>query len=431
MSKEKSLKVSLIDGIFSSLTNGFTGDYITPFALILGAANTHIGFLSAAPFIITALAQLKSASIVKWRGSRLKTIVFSMLLQTAIYVGIPLYVIIYGTFPINLFLFLIILYSAMGAVYTPAWSSLMSDTVDSKRYGRYFARRSKITGFVGLAGGFAPGLILTMSGNKLLGFAALFAAAGVFRAVSTFFTAKMDDINVDIHTEKNHFINFLFKNSDKNFLGFVFYVSLMNFSVFLAAPFFLVYLLKVLQAKYMYYALFTTVGTVSGLILLPHWGNLADKYGNCKTVRTASMLLPLTPLVWLITANPLLLLLFKAFSGYAGAAFNMSVTNYIFDSTSSEKRTAHIAFFNVINGAFIFAGSTTGSLLSARLPSISGSPLLTLFFISSLMRLTVFIAGHNKFKEVRNVEEIAHKKFIFNVIWFPRIFFPKKDKKAA
>ena len=51
---KKSLKFSYFSGVFGGGMAGFTADYFTPFALLLGATARQVGFLNALPNFFAA-----------------------------------------------------------------------------------------------------------------------------------------------------------------------------------------------------------------------------------------------------------------------------------------------------------------------------------------------------------------------------------------
>ncbi|MFN3967209.1 MAG: MFS transporter [Endomicrobiia bacterium] len=148
MTKESSLRVSFLDGIFASIMMGFTVNYVTPFAILIGANNFLIGLLNSIPQLFGSIVQLKSADIVKKIKSRVKSITWSVFLQASTYFIICLIFLISDKNLPEIFILLITINNIFGSISTPAWVSLMSDTVDKNKYGEYFSWRGKILGFV-------------------------------------------------------------------------------------------------------------------------------------------------------------------------------------------------------------------------------------------------------------------------------------------
>ncbi|MEO0104303.1 MAG: MFS transporter [candidate division WOR-3 bacterium] len=418
--RERSLKFSLLDGIFASINAGFTQSYITPFALLLKATNFQIGILNSLPQFISSFFQIPSADIVERLKSRVKIIANSVYFQGLFWLLISLLAFLNNSqFAFLVFLILLISHNSFSAFATPIWQSLMSDTVEKDKYGRYFAYRGKVLGFITLIANFAAGFILfLLSQNKILGFFIIFLIAGISRIISGYFISLMTDFPIKIVPEKRFsYYSFIKRLPESNFVKFTLYVSLMNFATYIAAPFFAVYMLKDLKFSYATYTLVNTASTLASLLSLSFWGSYADRYGNARILKVSGILIPLIPLLWLVSKNPIYIILINGFAGYAWAGFNLCALNFIFDAASPEVRTRCLGYFNFTNSIALFLGGILGGYLANKLPIIfPHSRLLTLVLLSGILRILVNIILIDKFKEVRKTEEIKEKELLAIVL---------------
>lgn len=438
MSKESSLRASFWDGVYASVMFGVTVNYVTPFALLIGATAFQVGVLNSLPLLFGALIQLYSDEITKKFKSRVSSITLFVFLQAVSWFFVCAVVFIPPKFRLSAFILLIIINNLLGSVVTPAWASLMSDTVDANRYGEYFSWRGKVLGFINLVSSFVAGFFLFVVPVKVVGFLVLFAVAGVMRILSAVYLSRMDDIRYEQPKEKEFtYLKFIKRIKESNFVKFVFFVSLLNFGVFLASPFFAVYMLDELKFRYSTYTIITVAAALSGLVTLPFWGRLSDKFGNVKVIKITASLSPLLPILWLFTRNPILLSMINALAGYVWAGFNLAVVNFIFDAASKEVRTRCFAYFSFTNGVFVFAGTLIGGWLAINLPfSIAGSRLLVLFLLSGILRLAVNILLLREFREVKEVPSIAPREMFYMVLGISTVLnlgdgvFYRKNKKS-
>ena len=414
----KSLRFSFLDGIFASSMVGFTQEYFTPFLLLLGATAKHIGALSAFPNLFASLTQLKSADLTDKLGSRKRIINIFVFLHALMILPMAAIALLGVARPL-IFIFVVILFTSLGAFAIPAWSSLMSDLVEKDKRGEYFGRRNKSLGFIAVALTFIAGLVLHLVRklNIFYGFAILFGFAFIFRMISWYFLTRMYEPPL-IHKEGDYFslIDFLSRIKESNFAKFVIFVSAMNFSVNLASPFFSVLMLKDLHFSYLQYSLITISATLTVYLMISRWGRHADRVGNIKVIRFVSPLIGLIPLLWIINRHPLFLFCAQVFSGFAWAGFNLCASNFIYDAVSPEKRTRCISYFNVFNGLALCFGALLGGLILSKLPAIFGYKILALFLLSAILRLLVACFLPKKIKEVRMVEEITSDRLFFSVI---------------
>ncbi|MFH1338616.1 MAG: MFS transporter [Candidatus Omnitrophota bacterium] len=413
----RSLRFSFLDGTFASAMTGFTQEYFTPFLLLLGASVTHIGILNALPNFFASLIQLKSADLVERVKSRKKIINTFVFLQALMLVPMAIIAWLIKVEPV-VFIGFVILFSAFGAFATPAWGSLMSDLVEEDKRGEYFGFRNSALGFISVGVAFAAGIILHMMKkiNVFYGFVIIFGLAFIFRIISWYFLTRMYEPPLSYHKE-NYFtlVNFLARIKESNFARFVLFIAMMNFSVNLASPFFAVLMLRDLQFSYFLYTAVTVTATLAVYSLLGRWGRHADKVGNLKVLKLTGSLIGIIPLLWILNRHPVFLFFAQIFSGFVWAGFNLCATNFIYDAVTPQKRARCISYFNVLNGFALCAGALLGGFLIQKLPPIHGHKILTLFLISSVLRIAVALIMPVKLKEVRPVERIKSIQLFFSI----------------
>lgn len=416
--KNQSLKFSLLDGVFASGMVGFTQEYFTPFLLVLGAAAKHVGMLNALPNFFASLIQLKSADFTESLNSRKKIINIFVLFHALMLLPMVIMALSGKGKPI-VFITYVILFISFSALANPAWASLMSDLVPEDRRGTYFGWRNKVLGFVIVPASFTAGFILHMMKklNIFSGFVIIFGFAFIFRMISWYFLTRMYEPPL-VHTKEDHFTlyDFLARIRESNFAKFVLFASMMSFSVNLAAPFFVVLMLKDLHFSYMLYTVITITATLTIYLTISRWGRHADKIGNLKIIKFTSPLIGLIPLLWIFSRHPVFLFFAQLFSGFLWAGFNLCTTNFIYDAVIPEKRTRCISYFNVLNGLALCAGALLGGFLLQRLPALFGYKILTLFLISFILRIMVSIFVPLRLEEVRPVKKVNSNELFFSMI---------------
>lgn len=416
--KDKSLRVSVIEGIFANAMTGFTQDYFTPFLLLLGGTVRHVAFLNALPNLVASLVQPQSTALVEWFKSRKKMINFFLFLQAMMFIPM-IGVAFYGlTVPV-IFIWLVVLFTSCGAITSPAWGSLMSDLVDKDKRGEYFGWRNRLLGFAMAGAMFVAGFLLYVGRqiNVFKAFALLFALAFVWRIISWYYLHKMYEPPLE-NNGNNHFtlFQFLRRLRESNFAKFVLFVALMNFSVNIASPFFAVFMLNDLKFNYLLYTIITLTSTFTIYSSIARWGRHADKTGNLKVIKITAPLIGFIPLLWIIGHSPLYLIFAQIFAGFIWAGFNLCTSNFIYDAVTPEKRTRCIAYFNTLNGVALCCGAILGGFLLPLLPPLFGHKILTLFVLSSLLRIAAGMFLPHQLKEVRSVETIKSDQIFFSMV---------------
>ncbi len=430
---ERSLDYSIKDGSAYSVMVGFGDTYLTPFALKLGASNAEVGLLTALPQLVSSIAQQVSAHVTEKFGKRKSIILANALLQGLMWLPMLLTPLLFPQTPVMFLILFACLYAGFAAFAALPWASMMGDLVPEDSRGAYFGKRNEITGFMAFVTAAVAGgglgwfdenekLFQTLGvalPSWLVGFFAIFLVAFFARMVSVGYLAKMSEPAYEpAKTGKLSLFDFLKRLRKENFGTFTVYASLTQFATNLAAPFFTVYILQDLKLDYTTFAVLTAAQTFTQLISMPYWGKLADSYGNKTVLNVAGYLIPLVPLLWLVSQEPTYLMLINAFSGFAWAGFNLLTFNYLLDATEPSTRPRYIAHYNFLNNFAIFAGALLGGFIATFLVGkqfLFWGGLLLLFMLSGLLRLVIASALLPKIRENRLRYDINEHEFFWKV----------------
>jgi MFS family permease len=126
-------------------------------------------------------------------------------------------------------------------------------------------------------------------------------------------------------------------------------------------------------------------------------------------------MMPALPLLWILSTNIYYIIAINLLGGFTWAGFELSTFNFIFDTTTPEKRARYIAYFNVINGVMIFLGATAGSLI-IKYNQLFWTQYYLVFLVSGILRYTVSFTFLPKLKEVREVDDISYNKILFKAM---------------
>lgn len=406
---KRSIAYSLWDGVFASGMFGLTTDYITPYALVLKANVREIGTLSALSNLSSSLVQLKSADFSEKLKSRKKIINLSVFLHALMFIPLIFIPYIFKANPIFFLILFVVLLNSFNAFAGPPWTSLISEYIPPLKRGKFFGERNKLFQTIIIIASFFAGFILHfLKQNPLKGFAIIFGLAFLFRMLSWYFLTRMYE--PPFRSKPEHyfsFLDFIKRIRESNFLKFVIFVSSLNFSVNIAAPFFSVFMLRDLKFNYLTYTVLVTTVSIFSILMVDRWGKNADRVGNVKVLRTTACFITSLPFLWIINQNPLYLFFIQVLSGFAWSGFNLSAINFILDAVTPQKRTRCIAYFNVFNGLALSLGAFLGGFLVKYLPPLRGYKILSLFLFSSFLRGMAVVLLSSRIREVRMVEKIT------------------------
>jgi MFS family permease len=215
---------------------------------------------------------------------------------------------------------------------------------------------------------------------------------------------------------------------------FVIYMCLLNFAIYLSAPFFTPYMLKDLQFDYMTLTLVQATSIITKLLVMPVWGRLIDQFGTRKILVFTGFFIPLVPLLWLFSSNVWYLVVSQVFCGFVWAGFELATFNFMFETTMPSQRIGYFAFYNAMNGVAILLGGLAGALI-VRYNHVFWSKYLLVILLSGLARYVVNFSLLHRLQEMRTVEAISYPKLFFKMITtIPAIYLPhfrhKGDKVA-
>ena len=442
--KQHALETSIREGSASSFAAGISGTYITPFAIKLNPNPLIVGFLSAFSGLIRPLAQIHGSRLMR-HHSRKKIVLKYVFLDAIFWLPIILIGIFYWFNLYRLYLpyalvFFFTLQIALSSIAAPAWFSWMGDLVPKKDRGKYFAARNRATGIVSIIAVLIGSLIIyTFEKLELgiLGFSIIFAMSFFFRLISYYQFKKQFAPSIKIK-KGDYFSFWQFIKKKTDYRTFSIYQGVFYFSIMIASPFFAVYMLEVLNMNIITFTIVSLTSSVFYLIFAPLAGKFGYRYGNVKLMWVGHVFFILTPVLWLFTKNPILIIAIPQLSsGIANAASTIAENNFTYDAVRQSKRGVCISYTSLLVGLGTFVGSLFGGFLLKLSPASSAIAFVYLFLIASGIRLLVAIIFLPQMKEVRKTQrlppmkvELLHpfKAVKSEIGWFHSVFEDAKDE---
>lgn len=428
---KSSLKHSIQDGAAYAVMTGAGESYFSAFAVFLKANTAQIGFLASIPTLLASFAQLFSAWLGHKYGKRKALILIGAGLQAIIWLPLILLPWLFPQHAIVLLITCIVLYHTFGNLASPQWSSLMGALVTERKRGRYFARRTAISSMVSFFSLIIAGLVLHYFGDEktsYIGFVLIFLIAVTGRIISFYHLTKMYDPPGHVAAMENPLRTASFKSlTSSQFVHFSAFFALVQFSVYIASPFFAVYLLRDLHFSYLEYMACSASTVLFQFIALQRWGRFSDIFGNRIILNLCGLLIPLLPFFWLLSDNFYYLLVVQAFGGFIWAGFSLSTSNYLYDLIPQNKRATYMAIHSVLGSIGVFLGAMLGGWLGTVMPdhySLFGyeisltSTLYNIFALSFVLRLATMLVFIPRLLEQRKVRRVPIRNLIFRVIAF-------------
>jgi MFS family permease len=414
----KSLRYSILDGAGWAAMAGFGDSFFGVFAVFLGATNLQMSLLASLPSTLGSVSQYFSYRILNFLRSRKTFVAICVFCQALMFIPLGL-VYFMGVHRTDLLILFVSFYLVFGLLGVPAWNSWMGDLVNINEKGRFFGRRSRVTGLMTFLSFIAGGILLQrigdQTGNKYYGFVAIFVLACASRFCSFYFLTRKYEPEYRLGSdERPRLRDYLEDPKLRNFTYLALYISFMSFSIFISAPFFTPYMLKDLKFNYTAFTLVVAASAIVRFFTLSIWGRLCDIYGTRKVLTISGFLMPAIPFFWVFSGNVWFLVAAQCYNGFMWAGFEISSFNYMYDTTRPTNRVTSISYFNIANGIAIFLGALFGNLL-VKYSHLFWSVYLIAFLISGIFRYAASFMFLSRLKEERKVRTITYGKLLLHV----------------
>lgn len=425
---EPGRRFGIRDGLLQAVAQGSGEQYLSAFALLFHATPFHISILSAIPQLLGAWAQLVSVKVSLWFPNRASQVSWGMIGQAASWVPILALPLLWPEQGPWLLIAGVAVYFTFLHFSSPAWNSLITDLLQSDERGTYFARRLRVMALTSFLALCSSGVLLSFFKDRQLlwlGFAIMFATAGLCRGVSAVYLRSVTDLpRHEPGDNPTSFRIFLRTGVSKNFRQFLLFSGLMHLAVLIAGPFFVIYMLHDLHLTYWEYGTWLGAGIIGQFLTLPAWGQFGDRFGNKALLTFTGLLVAFLPMLYLFGTSWPFLVTVNFFGGVVWAGLGLGLNNYVFDAVRPTDRAKAVAVSSTVNAIGWALGTVIGSWLINNVPGTlrfgalvlqPASNLPFLFFLSGLLRLIVAAALLRTFHEPREVEQRAHRRLLWEL----------------
>lgn len=406
--------------------SGLGETYMSAYALFLKATPSQIAFLAAIPALLGSCTQLVSAWVGHRTGRHKVLILTGVLLQAFMWLPMIWLPYFFPQHAVPILISSIVLFHAGSNMASPMWNSLMGDVVPEGQRGRYFSRRSRLmnlANFIALAAG---GLILhfaEVQGHTQIGFLTLFTLAMLARLYSAYQIHRIPEPEPATGSAHGVPLSELFRGvAQSNFGRFTVFLALVNFAAGISGPFFTVYMLEDLGFSYLQFMASTAAVVVMQFFTLTTWGRWGDAFGNRMVLTVTGYLIPVLPILWLLSTNFWWIVVFQLLSGVAWSGFHLSAGNFLYDTVPRGRRSMFVAVHSTMSSIGMFVGAMVGGYLSTHLSAhaqIFGyhiafvSALWWVFLISGLLRLVFAVIFLPRLTEVRDVPQLSPASLLY------------------
>ena len=379
-------------GGFSTMV-GLGETYFPAYFLVLGMSDFKIGVLATVPYLLGSLYQMLTPWGVRRLHSFRRWVVLNASIQAAS-LFVMGWLTWYNQAQFWNVLLLVSFYWGGGLATSPVWNTWMEFLVPQRVRVKFLSRRMRVCQIslllsVTLAGFLIEGA--TQRGAPIMCFAALLFGAAFARSFSSFMLNRKSEHSrwVDaVHPPKK---GLRAKSHAWSIARSTvpFFVA-MQFAVFISAPYFAPFILRVMGADCTQYMFLIVLGYV-GRIMTLHWaGSVARHWGAGWLLLIGGIgMIPLSGL-WIFHQSFLFLCILQVIGGAAWAWYELAVSLVLIEKITGPGRVTVLAWFNTFNGVAMVAGMLIGGAIIQFWEGNEWA-FIAVFLLSSAARLFAFV----------------------------------------
>jgi MFS family permease len=384
----RGLRAFRYDGAFASISDNLAINFFEVYLVELGGGSREVGLMTSAANLLGFLSLWPGVLAVRRLGRRMPVVLWG---------GGGIGRLMYLALALVPFLFpspalavpAVIAFNCVRVLMSnfsnPAWTVMVADLVPERIRGPYFASRNSIVAVAGAAATFSSGWIVS-AGDRLslsphFGYTLLFGLSCATGYLSTLWFSRVPDFGSS-KPQARRKVGDLVREMVRYpaFVGFLCFTFLWNFSLYIAGPFFNVYLVRELRADAAMVGMVSMVGNIVQVFALPFWGRKVDAKGDLRILLATGFAIPLFPLAWTLVGAPWQVSIINVFSGFFWAGFNLANFNLLLKMMPEKDRQEGAALYQ----ALVLASTILGPLVGAELVEALGYK--SAFISSGLLR---------------------------------------------
>ncbi len=390
-----SLKNCTIESCFSVPMLNLT---LTQFPFILGFAVAGLGWRSNAIGWLAAIHHLCNAiqPPIYW-ALRRRLSLHRIIVLGFWFNALPWFALL--AFPVlgpsrdAVFATVVVIATLANSVGSVAWSAATGELVPIHIRGRYFGRRNMIFGFWTLVVVLAAGIVAEHYQSSMRVFAGIFAAGGIMRLIGLFFFFRMKfPPQVMIPQQQPDRIgDYLAVFRSRDYLWLVAFIGFWGLALNIGMPFYSVFILRELPLSIRDLTVFTTLASLGGLLALPTWGVLSDRFGSKPVLLACAFLWVASALpAWLFAspAHHVHLYLNYFLVGAVTAGFQLCQFNLMVKMIPARSKAPYISVFLAVTSLLTALGPLIGAQLLTHVPHQLGE-----FLGQPILRFHVVFVG--------------------------------------
>jgi MFS family permease len=373
----EALHCSSLEAVFATVHISLTqGIFLTNYVLDLGASNFECGVVESLPYLLQ-FCHFFSPWFVRRLEARKPVAGFFAFAHRLSWIFLILLLYVDWNPGTKQFLMILTLLgsNACAVIAHNAWFSWMTDLIPAAIRGSYYGRRNAYMGLASLVTLFLGSQLLSVfreAGMGAMGYTICFSTA----IISAAFAAYMILRQYEPEPEDTPFITLVQLRETLKarplLSAYIWFFTLWQFSLGVAAAFFGVYMVKELKMTAAEMGWFSIISSITALLGSRLWGRAMDKVGDRAVIVASGALISLHVWIWMPSHEGFL---WPAWSvcfigGFAWAGFNIAALSWPQRLCGVANRQYTFGLIGLVSGPGFVAGSLLGGVLTTYLPDV-------------------------------------------------------------
>src|SRR5215469_1438511 len=273
------------DGICTTAMNAFfAGPFLAAFALALGASHWEIGLISAIAFLSMPMQIVGLYAVDRWKRRR-ALIVLCALIARLLWIIIVCLPFFPEKASVRFLLTVLLCIGFIAAIPGPAWHSLVRSLVPVDTLGKVFSKRRALGTIVGLSLTLGGGFVVDAWPNSsemppIEAYSVLFSTGILFGLISVLVIMRLPEPQMEGGHSESFRSLVRIPLRDAGFRSLLGFIAVWNFSINLATPFFVVFMLERLKMPMRAVTVLIVLQQLVYVFSVRIWGTLSDRFSN-------------------------------------------------------------------------------------------------------------------------------------------------------
>ncbi len=366
----RNIRAAYLEIACSGLATGIALNFVSVFAVRLGASEMVVGAVNSGPYLASLLWSLPTARLINDKRRLMPIMVVSLFLYRLTYLLIALVPSFLSRAQAEAIAVISFLGGFPMVTVNIAVFTMLAQAIAPEHLARVVSRRFAIGGFTSIIALLLAGVWLERSSFPH-NYQVVYAVAFLISIGSVWYVSRIKLLDKIAPAGAGRVLSWReqWQNLQRNRVFFLFLISatFLHLSIYMVAPLYPILVVKKLGASDGWVSILLTLFTLTAVVGAWRMDWVIRRWGTRRTLAPTTLGLGIyTTLLALAPSVPFLVPV-HFFGGFLSAGFNVGLANGLLEFSPEENRGDFVAAYMFAMNIAIFVGPLLGSMLSTLL----------------------------------------------------------------